>query len=104
MYTWCLVFHFRSYRAPVRAGFAPPQLVIAGPYQYSRNPMYVSALFAWLGWAVFFGSPAVFIALVLLWSAFALRVIPLEERQLEQLFGEDYREYKRSVPRWIGRP
>ena len=102
-YAWCLVFHFRSYRAPVRVGLSPPHLVIAGPYRFSRNPMYVSGLFTWLGWTVFYGSPAVFIALLLLWAIFAYRVIPDEERQLEMLFGDDYLEYKRLVRRWVGR-
>lgn len=101
LYAWCLGFHFRSYLASVRIGFSPPHLVIAGPYRVSRNPMYVSGLFVWFGWTVFYGSPAVFVALLLLWVAFALRVIPHEERQLEALFGDDYLEYKRSVRRWI---
>lgn len=103
LYGWCLVFHFRSYRTSVRVGFSPPHLVIAGPYTISRNPMYVSGLFAWLGWTVFYGSPAVFIGLMLLWLIFAYRVIPGEERQLEDLFGDEYLEYKRMVRRWIGR-
>ena len=103
LYTWCLVNHFRSYRASVRVGLSPPHLVVAGPYVFSRNPMYVSGLFVWLGWTVYYGSPAVLIALVLLWSMFAFRVIPNEERQLERLFGEQYLEYKRNVRRWIGR-
>lgn len=103
LYAWCLVFHFRSYRASVRVGFSPPHLVIAGPYRFSRNPMYVAGLFAWIGWTVFYGSPAVFIAFVLLWAVFTYRVIPYEERQLEALFGDEYLEYKRSVRRWIGR-
>ena len=103
LYAWCLVFHFRSYRTAVRVGFSPPHLVIAGPYRISRNPMYVSGLFVWFGWVVFYGSPAVFVALVLLWFIFAFRVIPYEERQLEALFGDEYLEYKKSVRRWIGR-
>jgi len=103
LYIWCLVFHFRSYHASVPMGFSPPDLVIAGPYWISRNPMYMSGLFVWLGWTVFYGSPAVFVALLLLWLMFAFRVIPGEERQLEMLFGDEYLEYKRSVYRWIGR-
>jgi protein-S-isoprenylcysteine O-methyltransferase Ste14 len=101
LYAWCLTFHFRSYGASVCIGFSPPHLVIAGPYQLSRNPMYLSGLFVWFGWAVFYGSPAVFVALVLLWFIFAFRVIPHEERQLEALFGDDYLDYKRSERRWI---
>lgn len=103
LYAWCLAFHFRSYLITVRVGFSPPHLVIGGPYRFSRNPMYVSGLFVWLGWGLYYGSPAVFIALLLLFSIFALRVIPLEERQLKVLFGDDYLVYKRSVRRWIGR-
>lgn len=103
LYAWCLVNHYRSYRAAVRVSFSPPHLVITGPYKISRNPMYVAGLFAWCGWTVFYGSPAVFVGLVLLWSGFTFRVIPQEERQLEVLFGEEYLEYKRSVRRWIGR-
>lgn len=102
LYAWCLVFHFMSYRAAVRVGFSPPHLVTGGPYRVSRNPMYVSGLFVWLGWTFFYGSPAVLVALLLLFSAFAFRVIPYEERQLEELFGDDYLEYKRSVRRWMG--
>jgi protein-S-isoprenylcysteine O-methyltransferase Ste14 len=64
--------------------------------------MYIWGLFAWLGWTVFYGSPSVLIGLVLLWLIFTLAVIPKEERQLEELFGDEYLEYKRSVRRWLG--
>jgi len=101
-YIWCLVFHFRSYRTSVRLGFSPPHLVVSGPYKLSRNPMYVSGLFIWLGWTVFYGSPAVLVGMAILWLLFTIRVIPYEERQLEELFGDEYREYKGSVRRWIG--
>lgn len=103
LYAWCLVFHFMSYTNSVRISFSPPRLVRSGPYRFSRNPMYVSGLFTWLGWTIFYGSPAVFVALAFLWSVFVFRVIPYEERLLEELFGEEFLEYKRSVRRWIGR-
>ena len=103
LYAWCLAAHFIGYPASVGIGFSPPLLVVAGPYRFSRNPMYLSALIAWIGWIIFYGSFAVFIALVLLWSVFAFRVIPLEERQLRTMFGDDYLHYMRSVHRWIGR-
>jgi len=102
-YIWCLVFHFKSYRESVRIGFSPPYLVVEGPYRYSRNPMYVSGLLVWCGWMIFYGNETVFIGLALLWSAFTFRVIPNEERQLETLFGDEYRAYKKSVGRWCGR-
>ena len=102
LYIWCLAAHYIGYQTSVPIGFSPPFLVVAGPYRFSRNPMYLSALIAWIGWTIFYESPAVFVALVLLWSLFAFRVIPSEERQLQAMFGDDYLNYKRSVPRWIG--
>jgi protein-S-isoprenylcysteine O-methyltransferase Ste14 len=102
-YSWALVLHYRTYRRPVQLGFSPPHLVTDGPYRFSRNPMYVSAFLVWLGWAIFYGSPTVLVGLGLLWSLFAFRVIPREERQLEALFGDEFRDYKRSVRRWAGR-
>lgn len=103
LYIWCLTVHFLDYPSSVRVGFAPPNLVVAGPYRLSRNPMYLSALVAWFGWTIFYGSPAVLIAFAILWTVFALRVIPMEERQLQDLFGEDYIEYMHLVRRWFGR-
>jgi protein-S-isoprenylcysteine O-methyltransferase Ste14 len=103
MYIWCLVFHYRTYDAPVNAGFDPPHLVEAGPYRFSRNPMYVAGLFTWAGWVVFYGNLAVLIGLVFLWTMFTIRVIPYEEKQLEGLFGSEYLTYKKSVRRWLGR-
>jgi protein-S-isoprenylcysteine O-methyltransferase Ste14 len=64
--------------------------------------MYAAGLFAWIGWVVYFGSPAVLVVLLLLWAGFTFRMIPYEECQLEELFGEEYLAYKRSVRRWIG--
>jgi len=102
-YGWCLAFHYLTYDEAVDLGFDPPHLVVDGPYQYSRNPMYVAGLSAWLGWTVFYGSPAVLVALVLLWAVFSFRVIPSEERQLQAIFAEEYAAYKASVHRWLGR-
>jgi protein-S-isoprenylcysteine O-methyltransferase Ste14 len=56
-----------------------------------------------LGWTIYYGSPVVLAALVFLWLVFSLRVIPSEERQLEDLFGQEYLIFKNSVRRWFGR-
>ncbi|HEX8682936.1 MAG TPA: isoprenylcysteine carboxylmethyltransferase family protein [Ardenticatenaceae bacterium] len=79
------------------------RLVVRGPYRHVRNPMISGACCILLGEATWFRSVPL---LLLFLSAVLLNVvyIPLvEERGLEQRFGEDYRAYKRSVPRWIPR-
>jgi protein-S-isoprenylcysteine O-methyltransferase Ste14 len=65
--------------------------------------MYASGLFVWFGWVVYYGSPAVLIAFLVLYCVFSFHVIPLEEHQLEELFSENYHDYKTTVRRWIGR-
>jgi protein-S-isoprenylcysteine O-methyltransferase Ste14 len=65
--------------------------------------MYLAELALWLGWALFYGSVAVFIALLVLgaWVSF---ILPREERALEAKFGAVYRAYRARVPRWLGMP
>ncbi len=56
----------------------------------------------WLGWAIFYGSPAVWAGLAILWAAWA-KVVRWEARGLLERFGDDYRAYLAAVPRWLGR-
>jgi hypothetical protein len=82
---------------------APSSVVMEGPYQFSRHPMYLCVLAIWLGWALFYGSVAVFIAWAVTWVGMTRFVVPSEERELEARFGESYLRYKNMVPRWLGK-
>jgi protein-S-isoprenylcysteine O-methyltransferase Ste14 len=98
--TGLLNFH----RMPERVkSFAAPYLLTSGPYAFTRNPIYVGELALWIGWTIFYGSVAVFITIAVLCVLGELVVLPREERALEARFGEVYRQYKRTVPRWFGR-
>ena len=79
----------------------PNHLLMRGPYGFTRNPMYSAELALWLGWALWYGSVAVFSGFVVFWAAVNFVVVPWEERSLETRFGETYREYKASKPRWF---
>jgi protein-S-isoprenylcysteine O-methyltransferase Ste14 len=85
---------------------APPQkLVVVGFYRYVRNPMYVGFFMGWLGlWTVFgrANRTALIVALVAV-TAIALFVPLYEEPTLRKLFGPQYQEYCRNVPRWLPR-
>ncbi|MEX1255889.1 MAG: isoprenylcysteine carboxylmethyltransferase family protein [Dehalococcoidia bacterium] len=79
------------------------RLVVQGPYRHVRNPMISGVLGVLLGETALLGSPpllAWFGAFVL---ANALYLPLVEERGLEERFGDDYRLYKRNVPRWVPR-
>jgi protein-S-isoprenylcysteine O-methyltransferase Ste14 len=103
-----LIWNFASGLAhvrelPERVQILPPSFLITyGPYGYTRNPLYVAALALWLGWAILFGSLVVLLGFVVLTVVINL-VLPWEERGLERQFGETYRQYQASVPRWLGR-
>ncbi len=81
----------------------PKILITHGPFAYSRNPIYLAATFIWLGWAIVYGSVLMLILAVVGWTFFKYLKVPQEERALEARFGEAYRDYRRRVPRWIGR-
>jgi len=100
---WCVYLHLtRSAKRVEVPETAPPYLLTQGPYRWSRNPMYVSGIAIWSGWAAYYGSIPVLAVALLFWSALALVAIPFEERWLEAKWGEAYRRYVRSVPRWFG--
>ena len=79
----------------------PTYLLRSGPYRLSRNPMYVGGAGMWLGWALFYGSPAVWAGSTV-WAAIVAGAVRKEERFLLERFGDSYREYVREVPRWLG--
>jgi protein-S-isoprenylcysteine O-methyltransferase Ste14 len=88
------------------APIAPPsRLVVVGFYRYVRNPMYVGFFAGWVGLWVVFGR-ASWVALEVAAAAVvgvALFVLLYEEPTLRRMFGADYEEYCRNVPRWVPR-
>ena len=94
---WSRLSLRRSFRL---AGVKPSQtdyLTLHGPYKLIRHPMYLSALMVLLGLTFILSSilmAVMFIAM--LWLIFKL--IPEEERQLDQAYPIAYSEYCRRVP------
>jgi protein-S-isoprenylcysteine O-methyltransferase Ste14 len=76
-------------------------LVTSGPFQFSRNPMYLGMLIWLIGLAILFGSLIVFLFPILFFLLANFLVIPLEEKDLQRIFGEGFIEYKKHVRRWI---
>jgi protein-S-isoprenylcysteine O-methyltransferase Ste14 len=80
----------------------PSYLLTKGPYRYSCNPIYMAEAVIWLGWMGFYGS-LVLVGIGALALVLGPLVVPREERGLEARFGEAYREYRRTTPRWFGK-
>ena len=86
------------------AGIAGTVTAAVGITALARNPMYLALTGALVTHAVWLGSlraipPVAALAVVL--TAFQIRP---EERALEQIFGDEYRDYMNQVPRWLGWP
>ncbi|MFA5332841.1 MAG: isoprenylcysteine carboxylmethyltransferase family protein [Methanoregula sp.] len=79
----------------------PTVLVTSGPFRLSRNPVYLGMASVLLGVAVVLGTLITLAFPILFVMVIEFFIIPGEERMLEKLFGEPYREYKKSVRRWI---
>ncbi len=79
----------------------PTSLVTSGPFRLSRNPIYLGMASVLSGVAVVLGTLVALVFPVLFVMLIEFFIIPGEERNLEKIFGEPYREYKKSVRRWI---
>lgn len=77
------------------------RIIQQGPYARSRNPIYVAVLFQFLGVALIVNSVWLLLALLIIFLYLNFGVIDAEEQYLEQKFGDEYREYKSKVRRWL---
>ena len=99
---WCFVLFVRRGRG-TPAPYDPPQLLVTeGPYQFSRNPMYVSLATLLTGEVLATGSRSLVRYEAIVLVAVFLFVRFVEEPQLRRRFGEAYATYCAQVSRWIG--
>jgi protein-S-isoprenylcysteine O-methyltransferase Ste14 len=76
------------------------RLVTFGLYNRTRNPMYLAALVAFFGMALATGNVWRFAILLPLFLGLRELAVLREEQHLEARFGEGWRSYAASVPRW----
>jgi len=78
-----------------------PEIIVQGPFKFTRNPMYLMMLIVCVGFAIVFSE--VWILILMPGLALVLYHIAIkhEEVYLDDKFGESYRAYKNTVRRWI---
>lgn len=77
------------------------ELVTGGAYGISRHPMYLGYVLILAGVAVMLGSVTPFLVVPVFAVLMEVVFIRVEERMLEESFGEAWVGYKDAVRRWI---
>jgi len=78
-----------------------PEILVRGPYRFTRNPMYLQMVLVCLGFTIILANGWILLLTPLCaWALYAFAIKP-EEAYLEAKFGEPYRGYKRRVRRWL---
>ncbi|MAE52323.1 MAG: hypothetical protein CMH27_10990 [Micavibrio sp.] len=98
---WCKKL-FDEAGTNIRPDMPSLALVEDGPYQYSRNPIYLCFLTGYAGLAMLADAPAMFLCLPVLWYVLDRYIIQPEEEYLAEKFGGAYLDYTGRVGRWIG--
>ncbi len=73
------------------------QLAVSGPYRFTRNPLYLGSFLMGLGFTVASGRFVLFILFLFLFVLLYRPVMQREEKELCELYGENYRLYRRRV-------
>ena len=76
-------------------------IVTAGPYRFTRNPLYVTNALFYLGLTLIFNLVWPLVLFVPMVMVIHWGIIRREERYLEAKFGDEYLAYKARVPRWF---
>jgi protein-S-isoprenylcysteine O-methyltransferase Ste14 len=92
---------FKDVGRTVRPDRAAGTLVIGGPYNMTRNPMYLGLALVYLGVAVAGQSVWALILLPVVLAIIQRRAIEPEETFLEQRFGANYINHAAKVRRWL---
>lgn len=91
------------YETRATGSVGAPRLVTSGPFGYARNPLYISNIVMYTGFAVMANIPWL-IAATAIWFIFQyIMIVSREEEFLEKEFGAEYEDYRKNVPAFIPR-
>lgn len=72
-----------------------------GPYKYSRHPTYLGLFCLLVGFSFLINSLPILLLTAALGPFFTYWIIPKEEKLLENLCQDVYRDYKKRVRMWL---
>jgi len=88
-------------RTTIIPAHTPARLILRGPFRWTRNPIYLAQVLAYVGLALMLDLPWALLVLPLPVLALQHAIIPFEEARLGACFGSEYDAYRATVPRWL---
>jgi len=95
------VISFNKAGTAIRPFESSTFLVTDGLYRYTRNPMYLGMVILLIGVATYLGSLTPYIVIPVFFLIIQQCFIKHEEPFLENIFGQEYLDYKDKVRRWF---
>ncbi|MEB2314672.1 MAG: isoprenylcysteine carboxylmethyltransferase family protein [Xanthomonadaceae bacterium] len=99
---WALL-HFRRARTTI-SPLSPHKasaIVRAGPYRFTRNPMYLGMAIQLVAFCLWLANPLALIAVAVFVACITRFQIQPEERAIAAKFGESYARYRSQVRSWL---
>ena len=97
---WSIYLLGRNFTATVKIT-KKHELISKGPYKIIRHPSYLGAMIAIVGCSLFLNNIiSGFFSFAIMMGAYINR-IKIEEKTLENYFGNSYKEYKRNTYRFL---
>lgn len=87
-------------RTTIIPGDKPKKLVKEGIFRFIRNPIYFGDLLLVIGFSLLFKTLIGIFISILFFFILDRIVIPIEDKILEEIFKEEYINYKKNVKRW----
>jgi len=79
----------------------PTSFESGGPFRISRHPIYLGMVLILIGTAIITGCLMISVTSLIFAVIMETKFIPLEEKNMEKVFGKKYLDYKKRVRKWI---
>jgi protein-S-isoprenylcysteine O-methyltransferase Ste14 len=98
MWAWAL---FNAKKTAICPTSEASTLIEKGPFHFTRNPMYLGMILMLCGISFLMGSFIIFAAPIAFFITVNYVFIPVEEQNMERIFGSRFNEYRQQVRRWL---
>ncbi|MFX1499816.1 MAG: methyltransferase family protein [Promethearchaeota archaeon] len=98
-----ITFIFLSHRILFKSHQPSDSLIITGILKYTRNPMYFGILLIYVA-LIFLSISLISIVFFIIVFLVYNWMVNFEQNILENMFGENFLEYKKRVPKWFPNP